>query len=59
MAQNEPRGIVALTAQTQQILVQAQRQIELAESAFTAAPVCARQRAPRQMLAGGHNGRTP
>ena len=26
--------------------------------AFTAAPVCARQRAPRRMLAGGPNGRT-
>jgi len=30
VTQNEPGGIVALTAQTQQILVQAQRQIELA-----------------------------
>ena len=30
MTQNEPGGIVALTAQTQQILVQAQRQIEFA-----------------------------
>jgi hypothetical protein len=27
-------------------------------SAFTAAPVCARQRAPRRMLAGGPKGRT-
>ncbi len=26
--------------------------------AFTAAPVCARQRAPRRMLAGGPKGRT-
>ena len=30
MTQNEPGGIVALTAQTQQILVQALRQIEFA-----------------------------
>jgi hypothetical protein len=30
VAQNEPAGIVALAAQTQQILVQAQRQIEFA-----------------------------
>ena len=28
------------------------------QSAFTAAPVCARQRAPRRMLAGGAKGRT-
>jgi site-specific DNA recombinase len=28
------------------------------QSAFTAAPVCARQRAPRRMLAGGPKGRT-
>ena len=30
MTQNEPGGIVALTAQTQQIVIQAQRQIEFA-----------------------------
>ena len=30
MTQNEPAGIVALTAQTQQILVQAQSQIQFA-----------------------------
>ena len=30
MTQNEPGGIVALTAQTQQILVQALRQIQFA-----------------------------
>ena len=30
MTENEAAGIVALTAQTQQILVQAQRQIEFA-----------------------------
>src|SRR4051812_40177432 len=30
MSQNEPSGIAALTAETQQILVHAQRQIELA-----------------------------
>ena len=29
-----------------------------AQSAFTAAPVCARQRAPRRMLAGGPKART-
>src|SRR5260370_29720680 len=28
------------------------------QSAFTAAPVCTRQRAPRRMLAGGPKGRT-
>ena len=30
VTQNEPGGIVALTAQTQQILIQAQRQVEFA-----------------------------
>ena len=30
MTQNEPGSVVALTAQTQQVLVQAQRQIEFA-----------------------------
>ena len=30
VTQNEPSGVVALTAQAQQILVQAQRQIEFA-----------------------------
>lgn len=38
MTQNEPGGIVALTAQTQQILAQALRQIE-----FAAVQVIARQ----------------
>ena len=39
-------------------VVRPRRRPGTGQSAFTAAPVCARQRAPRRMLAGGPKGRT-
>jgi hypothetical protein len=62
--QDRDRRLRAVQAKTaiaelaESVLRRISRVIGGAGCAFTAAPVCARQRAPRRMLAGGPKGRT-